>query len=40
MSWLVWGGLVLWITGVLPLLLEELDGVHWRIGGAPASRCA
>jgi small-conductance mechanosensitive channel len=33
-SWLIWGGLVLWLTGVLPLLIEEMEGVHWRIGGA------
>ncbi len=33
-SWLVWGGLVLWLTGALPLLMEEMDGVQWRIGGA------
>jgi small-conductance mechanosensitive channel len=36
-SWLVWGGLVLWLTGVLPLLIEEMDDVHWRIGGATLS---
>jgi len=36
-SWLVWGGLVLWLTGVLPRLLEELDEIHWRIGGADLS---
>ena len=33
-SWLVWGGLVLWLTGALPLLMEEMEGVQWRIGGA------
>jgi small-conductance mechanosensitive channel len=33
-SWLIWGGLVLWLTGLLPLLIEEMEGVHWRIGGA------
>ena len=37
LSWLVWGGLVLWLTGVLPLLIEEMDDVHWRIGGANVS---
>jgi small-conductance mechanosensitive channel len=25
---------VLWLSGLLPLLLEELDSLHWRIGGA------
>jgi small-conductance mechanosensitive channel len=33
-SWLVWIGLVLWLSGLLPLFLGELDDVHWRIGGA------
>ena len=33
-SWLVWGALVLWLTGALPFLMEELEGVQWRIGGA------
>jgi small-conductance mechanosensitive channel len=33
-SWFVWIGLVLWLSGLLPLVLEELDQLHWRIGGA------
>lgn len=32
-SWVAWIGVVLWITGVLPLVLEALDGVTWKIGG-------
>jgi small-conductance mechanosensitive channel len=36
-SWLVWIGLVLWLTGLLPLLLVELDSVHWKLGGADVS---
>jgi small-conductance mechanosensitive channel len=32
-SWLAWLGVVLWITGVLPLLLDELEDVRWKIGG-------
>jgi len=36
-SWMVWGGLVLWLTGALPFLMEEMDGVQWRIGGASVS---
>ena len=31
-SWLAWLGVVLWITGLLPLLLVELDAVQWKIG--------
>jgi small-conductance mechanosensitive channel len=36
-SWLVWGGLVLWLTGALPFLMEEMESVQWRIGGASVS---
>jgi small-conductance mechanosensitive channel len=32
LSWLAWGGAVLWITGILPLVLDELDQIHWKIG--------
>lgn len=31
-SWLVWLGAVLWITGLLPIILEELDGIGWKFG--------
>ena len=34
LSWLAWGAAVLWITGLLPLLLEELDQIHWKVGGS------
>jgi small-conductance mechanosensitive channel len=33
-SWLAWGGVVLWVTGILPLVLNELDQIHWKVGGA------
>jgi len=36
-SWLAWGAVVLWITGVLPLVLDELDGVTFKIGSAHVS---
>ena len=36
-SWLVWGALVLWITGLLPLVLAEMDGMRWKLGGADVS---
>jgi small-conductance mechanosensitive channel len=36
-SWLVWGALVLWATGLLPLLLQELDAIHWKLGGVDVS---
>ena len=37
LSWLVWGALVLWLTGLLPLLLLELESIHWKLGGADVS---
>ena len=36
-SWIAWIGVVLWITGVLPLLMEELDRIQWKVGGARLS---
>jgi small-conductance mechanosensitive channel len=36
-SWLVWIGMVLWVTGLLPLLLEEMDALKWKLGGADVS---
>ena len=36
-SWLAWGAVVLWVTGILPLLLEELDQIHWKVGGSVLS---
>ena len=31
-SWLAWMAVVLWVTGILPLLLDELDQIHWKVG--------
>jgi small-conductance mechanosensitive channel len=36
-SWLAWGGVVLWITGVLPSFVEALDDVHWKMGASKVS---
>jgi small-conductance mechanosensitive channel len=33
-SWVAWVAVVLWITGILPLVLNELDAITWKIGGA------
>ena len=33
-SWLAWIAVVLWITGVSPLVLDALDDVQWKIGTA------
>lgn len=31
-SWLAWGAVVLWVTGVLPLVLAELEQISWTFG--------
>jgi small-conductance mechanosensitive channel len=36
-SWLAWLAVVGWITGVLPLVMDELDDIHWKLGGARVS---
>ena len=36
-SWVAWIAVVLWITGVLPPILDELDGVTWKMGGVTVS---
>jgi len=37
LSWLAWGAVVLWVTGILPLLLDELDQIHWKVGASVLS---
>jgi small-conductance mechanosensitive channel len=37
LSWMVWGGVVLWLTGALPVLVAELDALRWKTGGAEIS---
>ena len=37
LSWLVWAAVVLWLTGLLPLVLEELDQIKWKIGASHLS---
>src|SRR5882672_708787 len=36
-SWLAWIGVVLWVTGVLPVVMEELDGISWKLGNSRIS---
>ena len=33
-SWVAWLAVVLWVTGILPLVLEELDQIRWKVGGS------
>jgi small-conductance mechanosensitive channel len=36
-SWLAWALMVLWVSGLLPIILDELDGIKWKVGGSPIS---
>jgi small-conductance mechanosensitive channel len=36
-SWLAWGCMVLWVTDLLPLVLQDLEDIHWKVGGATLS---
>jgi small-conductance mechanosensitive channel len=33
-SWIAWGGMVLWVTGILPLVLQTMEEISWRVGSA------
>jgi small-conductance mechanosensitive channel len=34
-SWLAWISVVLWITGISPLVLDAMDDVRWQVGRHP-----
>jgi len=36
-SWLAWIAVVLWVTGVLPIVMDAMDDVHWHIGATRMS---
>ncbi|MEX8493113.1 mechanosensitive ion channel family protein [Sphaerotilus sp.] len=36
-SWFAWLGMVLWVTGLLPAVLDELDDIQWKVGAHPIS---
>jgi small-conductance mechanosensitive channel len=36
-SWLAWLAMLLWVSGLLPVVLEELDAIHWKMGGSTLS---
>ena len=36
-SWVAWLAMVLWVSGLLPVLLEELDLITWKVGGSTLS---
>ena len=40
LSWLVWLGMVLWITDLLPMLLDAMEQLHWKIAGGDVTLLA
>lgn len=36
-SWVAWLAMVMWVSGLLPLVLAELEQITWKIGGSPVS---
>jgi small-conductance mechanosensitive channel len=36
-SWLAWAAVVLWVSGLLPLLLDAMDEVDWKVGATRMS---
>ena len=39
-SWVAWIAVVLWITGVMPLIGDWLEGVRWKVGNTRVSLLA
>jgi small-conductance mechanosensitive channel len=33
-SWMAWGGMVLWVSGLLPVMLHEMESVSWKLGNS------
>ncbi|MES1162278.1 MAG: mechanosensitive ion channel domain-containing protein [Rhizobacter sp.] len=33
-SWLAWVAVVLWVTGVLPVVMDAMDEIGWKVGNA------
>lgn len=36
-SWVAWLAMVLWVSGLLPLVMEELDQISWTVGKSQLS---
>lgn len=36
-SWLAWIAVVLWVSGLLPVILDELDAIKWKVGNSTLS---
>jgi small-conductance mechanosensitive channel len=37
LSWIAWVAVAMWITGLLPLILQELDTISWKVGASHVS---
>jgi hypothetical protein len=33
-SWMAWGIMVLWVSGLLPIVLEEMEQITWKMGSS------
>ena len=36
-SWIAWLAMLLWVSGLLPVILDELDDIKWKFGGSTLS---
>ncbi|GAB4204256.1 MAG: mechanosensitive ion channel [Tibeticola sp.] len=36
-SWMAWLAMVLWVSGLLPAVLDELDQIRWKVGASQIS---
>ncbi|MFC3683296.1 mechanosensitive ion channel family protein [Hydrogenophaga luteola] len=36
-SWMAWGFMVLWVSGLLPIVLEEMEQITWKMGSSTVS---
>lgn len=36
-SWVAWIGVVLWVSGLAPVILNELDQITWKVGNSTIS---
>ena len=36
-SWIAWLVMVLWVSGLLPVMLNEMEQITWKVGGAKLS---
>lgn len=36
-SWMAWGFMVLWVSGLLPIVLDEMERITWKMGSSTVS---